>query len=184
MLQFTQMSIESLPKQKTLEEPLELTSETGSLVLRELTEGDDEAYHALVQKNSSHLAQGGLKLAEMYRQPEDVAHARDTADLVDGMHRFGVWKKGNLVGGVDISPAAGENTSEISYFVDFYKTTEGIGRTAVKTALKYLDGIGHDTVAEVKPGHTSSSKLLMGQGFKLAGSTSGYAQYKRVNQSK
>lgn len=153
-------------------------------MLRELTEGDDEAYYALVQKNSTHLAQGGLKLAETYERPEDVAEARDTADIVDGMHRFGVWKNGSLVGGVDIDPAAEENTSEISYFVDYYRTTERIGRTAVKTALQYLDSIGHDTVAEVKPGHTSSSKLLVGQGFKLDSNASGYAQYKRVNQSK
>lgn len=142
-------------------EPLTLQTDRSSMVVREITEQDDQSYYELIQNEAAQLERSGLDLAGLYRLIGDVAVRRTNPDIT----MYGIWDKNRMIGGIEIFHKLDETHSEtpwaeheISYFMKQELQGRGLTPTAVNAVLRrgLSEGISYKADAV----NQASSKVL------------------------
>jgi RimJ/RimL family protein N-acetyltransferase len=141
-----------------------LATAMDGLELRELGPADAAEYHALVQRNATHLT----KLGDYHDEVSDTAAevAERLAERADVPVRFGVRLRQRLVGRVDLVPVEPPRYG-LGYWLSEDVTGRGIATSAVAALLHYAgtELKATDVFAGVTRGNAPSETLLRRLGF-------------------
>lgn len=140
-----------------------LLTDRPSLILRELTTDDIDAYYALIDRNRAHLNQHGNY---QFEHDADAAAIRSYFEHPwDTNVRFGIWLDDQLVGRVDLNPIDPPNWV-LGYWLDESFTGRGIATTASRAAIDHAKSLGATEIyAGVTNGNEPSIRVLQRLGF-------------------
>lgn len=144
------------------ESELILPTERPGLVLKSLTTGDLDAYHALIDRNRRHLNQGGDYPFEASATREQLAAwlSEETADV-----RFGIWLDGELIGRVYLGPVD-PPTWAIGYWLGAESTGQGLATVACRAAIEHARRLGASEIhAQITIGNEPSVAVVRRLGF-------------------
>ncbi|HUD45037.1 MAG TPA: GNAT family N-acetyltransferase [Patescibacteria group bacterium] len=143
-------------------QPIEITSATGRVRLKQYTPADAEEGFALIDKNREHLSQFGDRTAAKYQTIDDfrdsIMHPNNPQRL-----RFGIRRDGQLVGTINLTPDEDNSKrGEIGYYLGAEFQRQGNMRAAVEllSDFAFMNLDYEELYAEVVDGNTASMSVL------------------------
>lgn len=143
--------------------PVIIPTEREGVVLRELTEADDEIYQEAYASSRSEIAAFEEEAWTNYHTVDQVREKREKSKAAGDL-RLGIWDGDQFVGMVSRKPSGKD--MEIGYWVDSRHTGKGYATIATRAAVAF-DPVSPDTIfANVVEGNDASLKVLERSGFK------------------
>jgi len=136
------------------------------VLLRELTEADDQPYFTAIEENREHLDNFGNRAAVKYPTINEVVQAREQAG--DKL-RLGIWVFDGLVGAINATPNSDNTEAEIGYWLTESATGHGYATIAVRALTRYLCPQYDHVFAVVNTGNTNSANVLLRAGYQQSG---------------
>ena len=147
------------------QERLALTTAKAGVSLLQFIPKDAHPLFALINKNRVHLNQHNEKTAAKYPDftsvLRSITHPSNPARI-----RLGIWRKGVLVGTVNITPKGGF-VSEIGYWVGSKFCSNGIATAATAAAIQFgrCDEYTNLVIAHAHVDNLASQKVLLKAGM-------------------
>ncbi len=145
-------------------EALTLPTDQQTVILRQLTIEDAEAYFDSVEASREHLAMFSDETNVNYPDLDSVRSSIADPKNPD-RKRFGIWDSDTFVGTINITPK--DEGAEIGYWLDARHTGRGYATLATGALAKWgVQDMGQDRVyAEVVEDNGASIRVLERAGF-------------------
>ncbi len=176
------MTSEATPTKDASQNPIEILSSDGSIVLRQFTSQDSGEIFGLIDTNRSHLSQFGDDTADKYPTLESVResieHPKNPKRL-----RFAIRnREGQFVGSINITPdEENQEAAEIGYYLGSEFQRQGYIGKAVKILTVYgFETLAYKTIyGDVAEENTASSSVLLKAGYKETRRHDGKIRYSK-----
>ena len=147
--------------------PLQISTDRGGLVLRELsTPTDDQAYFEAVEDSRTELDE--LEgIGRKYQGIEDVEASRLLTDRRTKI-RMGIWSREVLVGSVNATLDEGDGNVEIGYWTRTGYTGQQYASLAARALAAYVAPYATSVFAEAAESNIGSRKVLEHAGFQMS----------------
>lgn len=160
--------------------PVELTSSDGEVVLRQFTPQDAEEIFALINRNRGHLSQHGENTANRYPTLESVRESIENPKNPNRL-RFAIRnRKGQFIGSINLTPDT-ENTkqAEVGCYLGAEFSKQGYMTRALEMVTTYgFQNLGYETIyGDVVETNTASSNALLRNGYRQASRFNGKIRY-------
>jgi len=176
------MTSEASPTKDDPQNPIEILSPDGNIVLRQFTQQDSEEIFALIDRNRNHLSQNGDDTADKYPTletvRESIEHPKNPKRL-----RFAIRnRERQLVGSINLTPDENDPTQgEIGYYLSAEFQRQGYMGKAVTALTDYgFSVLNYETIyGDVAEGNIASVSVLLKAGYKETGEHDGKIRYSR-----
>src|SRR3989344_5716914 len=160
--------------------PVELTSSVGEVVLRQFTPEDAGEILNLIDRNRDHLSQFGDDTAGKYPTHGSVKDSIENPKNPDRL-RFAIRnREGQFIGSINLTPDT-KNTKqpEVGYYLGAEFSKQGYMTRALEMVTTYgFRNLGYETIyGDVAETNTASSNALLRNGYNETSRFNGKIRY-------
>ncbi len=147
---------------RRMEHPSEIATENPEIVLRQLTEADDEAYAAAIATIFLHPFGG--EIAMLYPNADAVRYQRLHPVPPDKL-MMGIWADSHLVGGANMMPVSARIT-RLGWWVGMEHMGQGLATLVAQAMTSHALDAGFEQIDTwVHPENVVSLHIVKKQGF-------------------
>lgn len=162
--------------------PIELASSDGEVILRQFTPQDAEEIFALIDRNRDHLSQHGENTADKYPTLESVRESIENPKNPNRL-RFAIRNRdGRFIGSINLTPDEDNaKQAEVGYYLGEEFSKQGYMGRALEMVTNYgFQNLEYETIyGDVAETNIASSNVLLKAGYKETSRSNAKIRYSR-----